>query len=365
MATPQQIIQLTEIIRNHIPEILNSLDIKYHDDGASVCLACPIHGSKRNNSVTMYKNTGLWRCWTNSCHEDYGQGLIDFVKAFYEVVDNKKMTTNQVIDKICKLLKINLKTLKQSEDFQYKFSSMILSNHLSKDVKSQTAKMNRNTIRERLYIPAKYYISRGFSSEILDKYDVGLCNSYGKEMFGRIVVPIYDNDYKYMIGCVGRSQYKECEKCGKYHGDKQGCPTNGIEEMWASKWKNSLNFKSDSTFYNYWFAKEEIKKTGTAILVEGQGDIWKLVEAGINCGLGVFGAKISEGQLIILEKSPIRNIILGCDNDEAGRIFREKARAKLSRLFNIVDIIPEEKDFGEMSVDKVKQAFMPILEKLS
>ena len=44
-------------------------------------------------------------------------------------------------------------------------------------------------------------MSRGFTKNILIKYDVGECLQYGKEMSYRAVVPIYDinNEYAFLF----------------------------------------------------------------------------------------------------------------------------------------------------------------------
>ena len=54
-----------------------------------------------------------------------------------------------------------------------------------------------------------YTLIKDFNAFILNKYDVGLCNRPNKEMSGRVVVPIYNSNYKSMIGCSGRRIYNK------------------------------------------------------------------------------------------------------------------------------------------------------------
>ena len=41
-----------------------------------------------------------------------------------------------------------------------------------------------------------------------------------KEMYGRVVVPIYDDNYEYVVGVAGRSIF-EIHTCGMYHNPKK------------------------------------------------------------------------------------------------------------------------------------------------
>jgi 5S rRNA maturation endonuclease (ribonuclease M5) len=359
----QKINQAREIVNERIDEVLDFLGIEYTDHGNYYSFSCPIHGSTRKQSASVYKESGKWGCWTNSCHQDTGNTFFDFVSAYLKTQDVEK-NLEQIAAFCATILKADIDNFKEIKDYNLKLDSSKLVNSLIKQRKVLQGKVLRKTIRERLYIPADYYIKRGYSMEVLDKYDVGLCNSFGKEMFGRIVVPIYDDNYSFMVGCVGRSKNSVCEKCNRYHSVNTKCPTNQIEEVWSAKWKNSKGFHAEHCLYNYWFAKSYIKKLKTVILVEGQGDVWRLEESGIHCSLGVFGDKLSDGQKLILEQSGAQNIIIASDNDEAGEQFRKKLRDKCERMFNVYDIHMSKKDFGEMTIEETKELVLPLLERL-
>jgi len=357
----QKIIKIQELACERIDEILQYLNIEYIEHHKYYSFPCPIHGSDNKGSCSIYKTTGIWGCWTNSCQEEYGKTFFDFIKAVF-ISQGKQKTISEIATLCAYILKTDLSNIKEIKDYELKISSTKIVNELIKERKLLSSKLLRKTIREKLYIPAQYYIKRGYSEEILDKYDVGLCTTYGKEMFARIVVPIYDDSHKFMVGCVGRSQYKQCEKCKTYHSPNYNCPSNKLEEMWAVKWKNSKGFRVDNYLYNYWFAKEYIKQSKTAILVEGQGDVWRLEEAGIKNSLGVFGANITDGQKIILEKSGAYNLIIASDNDKAGNNFRNKIHERCSRTYNIIDVFTTKKDFGEMTIEETKQLMKGIKE---
>ena len=91
------------------------------------------------------------------------------------------------------------------------------------------------------------------------------------------------------------------------------------------------------------------------VLGRGQGDVWKLYEAGVDNAVGLFGKDISTSQRSLLLKTGITKLIVLTDNDQAGREAKIKIKRDLSRLFNLVFPQMHTKDLGNMFVDKIKK----------
>jgi DNA primase len=221
--------------------------------------------------------------------------------------------------------------------------------------------ISRKEVRDSLQIPDQYFLGRGFSAEILDKYDVGYCDTYGNEMFQRATAPIYDDDHKLLIGCVGRTTKPLCTMCEHHHDFSRKCPSNTIEKRWGRKWLNTSGFRSDTFLYNYWYAKEHITRTGWAILVEGQGDIWKLEMAGYHIGLGIFGDSLGDNQKLALDKLGAINLLILTDNDKAGMEARNKIGVKCSRYYNCYYMDLPKKDLGDMKPEEIQIFLEPML----
>jgi DNA primase len=154
-------------------------------------------------------------------------------------------------------------------------------------------KIPKELVTSSLQIPAEYFVSRGFTTEILKKYDVGLCTTPNREMYMRATAPIYDPTHDYVIGCTGRSIFDSCAICESYHNPIKACPPE--KDRWKHcKWRHNYGFKGEFHLYNYWFAKEFIRQTGIAIIVEGPADVWRLEEAGIHNAVATFGAHLTE-----------------------------------------------------------------------
>jgi 5S rRNA maturation endonuclease (ribonuclease M5) len=237
---------------------------------------------------------------------------------------------NDTIKFIVDFLKIkDLKTL-QSENNPHlnfvKTTTILRSN--TKSAKG----IPRSKVKEFLQIPSQYFINRGFSKDILVKYDVGDCTTPNKEMYGRAVVPIYDHDYQGMIGCSGRTRNDE----------------------YKPKWRHNKGFKAEDQLYNLWFAKEHIQRTNEIILVESPGNVWKLEETGIHNSVATFGAHLTDKQKMLLDISGAMKIIVVMDSDEAGEIARKQIDQKCSKTYNIEHIRLSKNDVADLTQEELK-----------
>lgn len=323
---------LNNLILNDIYNLLNKCNIEYNEDGQKITMRCPIHQGDKRTACTIYKDTGKWYCWTHNCHVEHQSNLFAFFKAIF------KFNTSQTISWFTKYF--------GNPQIEFDYNKDILSFVKEVEIiekRLEKTGISRDNVIRSLKIPSRYFLGRGFSSELLVKYDVGECYERGKSMFNRAVVPVYDIDRKLMTGCVGRRL---------------------TEDENYPKWKNSDGFKRGDNLYNIWFAKAEITKTNTVIICEGQGDVWRLEEAGIHNSVGIFGSAITDNQYFILEKLPIFNMIILTDSDEAGMKAKETIKHQCRRLYNV--IVPElpKHDIGDMSIDEVKRLICPLMERL-
>lgn len=336
-------------------EICNFLNINYNEYPNRIAMKCPVHDGDTEDRCTIFtkgqKAIGNWVCWSGNCHVKYGRDIVGFVRGVLSKRLDREVSRGDVIQKLSSLIR--------DEDSEALFSK----NDNFEDIfiekqDNSSISYNRQDIIKRLDIPSKYYIDRGFSKEILTKYDIGECYTKGKPMFLRAVVPVYDFNYN-VVGVTGRSIQPTCSKCKYCHFENLECPKTSYERYQHSKWINSKGFNKILYLYNLIKAKDFINQTNTAILVEGPGDVWKLEEAGIHNSLAMFGLALNDSQLNLLEKMSIYNLVCLTDCDESGLKAREIITNKCSRIFNIHNIDLPKKDVGEMSVQEIKSVIVP------
>jgi 5S rRNA maturation endonuclease (ribonuclease M5) len=353
----------SESLRNLEQELLPKLEYLFHILNIDVDLdyecykgICPIHEYADNPTAFNFNlETGRWACYTKKCHDVFKGTLIGFVRGIlsrnqgWKCQGNLRVSFEDTLKFLYDFLKTDLSKLPQRINFKKHIQSVSFSK----------GTLTRSQIRKKLEIPSPYFVARGFSKDILDKFDVGECQVYGKRMGGRAVVPVYNFDWR-LIGCTGRSIYEKCDDCGYYHISQ--CPEKYFS--YYSKWLHSKGFPRKDWLFNLQRAAKKIRETQTIIIVESPMNVIRLAEAGINNAVCLFGSSLTYGQKRLIDCSGAFNIVLILDNDEAGRIGVKKIVKRLHKTYKIKNIRPPVNDIGEMSVDSVKRLVYPVLENL-
>ena len=313
--------ELKHRLKDHIPDILSYLGISLVPYGTLLMGRCPIHMGD-NDTAFHIQTSGPYKgkihCYTGNCNKD-GTDLLSLVMRV------GKLTFPQAV-KVC--ADIVGGDLSSNSGFLPSFiSPERIDDGLPAQYSIGTA--SRMAVRSKLIIPSRYYIyQRGFDSSILDAYDVGDCWIQGSPLRGRVVFPVYDRNML-CVGAVGRK----------------------IDEKWnAKKWRNSKGFKSSQNFYGLW----NYSRTSRAIVVEGQGDVLKLRQAGYGDSLGMFKKSLSMNQFKILRDLGVTDLLVITDRDKAGDEGYEAIVRDGSSHFKISRFIPQSKDIGDMEVDKVR-----------
>jgi 5S rRNA maturation endonuclease (ribonuclease M5) len=365
---------LSDIVCDNLEDLLEHFHIEYKNAGRMISMCCPIHGGDNPSAINIYPEgdsyRGNWKCRTHGCEEHFKSSIIGF---FRGVLSHEKLQWSKegdymvsfedAVNFLSDFVKKDLKDIRISNSDRDKRMFTSLMNYVQEKNRTESSKITRQHVLSSLKIPAPYFLGRGYSEQILSKYDIGLCDNPNKPMYQRIVVPVYDIDYKYLIGSSGRSIFEKCLKCGAFHDTNKKCPPK--EESWKySKWKHSANFKSQNSLYNFWFAKKTILETGIAIIVESPGNVWRLEENGIHNSVAIFGASMTDRQKVLLDSSGAMTLIVLTDNDEAGRKAAEQIKQKCQNTYKVYVPTISKGDVGEMNSDEINDQIKPLLEKI-
>lgn len=330
--------ELEDKVVGNIDLILSALSIEYTHAKGRFFFPCPIHGSDNYSSLSMYES-GHWRCFTKNCHSQHEIGIFGFVAA---VRNTSKKEAIQFCSNVLGGIEVGTTVIKK------------------KNIDYRCKLVDRSLILPNVNSSIEFYLRRGYTREILQKYDIFLCKKRTSNLYGRVVFPIYDDDRKNAVGFVGRSLNPQCVVCNKYHSTSKPCPQLPYEKIAAEKWLNSKGFARNNTLFNLWFAKDFIRETGKAILVEGQGDVLKLEMADIRISLGIFGTILTKSQISLLAKSGAKEVYIATDNDEAGQIAATNIETQLANDFTTHRLITNTKDFGDMNVGEIMECIPSI-----
>lgn len=364
-----QLKYLSDILCDDIEGLLAHLGItSYKMMDKMISMSCPIHGGDNDSAFNLYHQgdsyRGNWKCRTHQCEEVFKSSILGFIRGClshekgWSKSGDDMVSFAEVLAFAIDVSKSDPSNVKLSRKSKEKNTFVnTIKNINTPDRSYSTTLIPRSAVIKALSVPSSYFLNRGFSEAILRKYDVGDCKDPNKEMYGRAVVPVYDDTGLYMVGCTGRSIFQKCSLCSSYHSNID-CPSDN--EIWKySKWKHNKNFKTQEHLYNYWFAKDFIKSSHTVILVESPGNVWRLEEAGIHNSVAIFGSSLQHKQKMLLDISGAMNIITIMDNDDAGTAAAHNIQEKCHRTYNIKHIKPSANDVAEMSVDAVKQEILP------
>ncbi len=339
--TKEKISSLCDETLLKIQSLLEYFGIDYVEYPNRIAFPCPVHGGDNREACCIFTdgltNKGNWACWTHNCHEEYINNLFGFVRGCLSQQRERSVSMNETADFLCHFLKKDLESLEIPQQHHAKTIDIF-----NRSISRNKSDVTRSSIQQKLDIPAKYYLQRNYTESVLECFDVGECLKENQPMSGRVVVPIYDEDYNY-VGCVGRA----------------------IKEHLQPKWLHSKGF-TKNILYGLNLAKNKIFETRTAIIVEGQGDVWRAVEAGLDMTVGIFGCSINEDQLILLEQSGALNLIILTDYDDAGKKASEQIIKKCGRRFNYIrpDMPDGIKDIGDLTVEQIKELIYPQIKEL-
>jgi 5S rRNA maturation endonuclease (ribonuclease M5) len=338
MSTTKQKLDLKKVkeeIFNDIDTLLNRLDVEYQLNNNNIFMPCPIHGGDNPSGLSISLDRKTWKCWTHNCHEDFGADIFGFVKGC-----RQDPTFSDTLRFICNTYNINNKHTSKEVN-----KPEIVKTELEEIVsifKPTVITFNeKNYVRDVLTLDNSiYFENRGFLPSTLSVFGVKDCVDKTSPMFNRAIIPVYFNEKE--IGYIARA----------------------TKDYIQPKYLFSSGLKKTDYLYNYDNAIKVSKNTHALFLVEGQGDVWKLYEAGIKNVVGLFGKDLSESQKGLLIRSGVSDIVILTDNDQAGREGRMKIQRELSRMFNLIYPPMLKKDVGDMKVEQIKEYILPHVEGL-
>jgi 5S rRNA maturation endonuclease (ribonuclease M5) len=330
--------KIKSLVYENLEKLLESFEIEYESFEDIVFCKCPIHeGSDNPKGVSFSKEKKQWKCWTRGCHEE-NWDIYGFVRAVLSVKSGVDKEFKDALIYICQLYSIGdeYKTDIISENIENEFSSLVgvfRKKHIDRE--SHTA--NRvPTIGS-----SPYFESRGFLKKTLSYFEVEDCRDKNVPMYGRAVIPIY-SDEKILAGYIGRS----------------------TKSYMLPKYIFSKHFKKTDYLYNYYRAIQHAHDKSCLFVVEGQGDVWRMHEAGVRNCVSIFGKELSEIQKNKIMTSGITKLVILTDNDQSGREAKVKIQRMFNRMFTLRFPAISKKDVGDMTIEHIQKTILTNLRGL-
>ena len=325
--------KVKSIIFKDIELALSNLDMSYEILGDNIYSTCPIHeGSDNCRAFSLSKDKRIWTCWTRGCQEDHGNDIFGLIQGVLSQSTGEPVGFKEALLWVCKVLNIDsydikVEKVEEPDDF------VKLVNIFRNNTSHQNNKLSEPTsVRYNVIHPSPYFQTRGFSESTLLHFEVGDCADKSSSMHNRSLIPIHSDDGSEIVAHIGRS----------------------TKHYMKPKFLFTKGFDKRMFLYNYHRAIDIATSTSCLFVTEGQGDVWRLYEAGVNNAVSIFGKTLTEQQVAKLTSSEVTTLVVLTDNDQAGREAKTDIQRRLGRMFNLVFPRMTSKDIGDMPVELIK-----------
>ena len=327
--------QIKKLLNENSELVFQELGMECETYSDNIYSTCPVHeGSDNPRAFSFSPDKGIWKCWTRDCQSDCGNDIFGLIKGALSAKEGKDLEFKDALRWACKLLNIKSTYTKtettsttDKPDDELELAQII--KILSKPPEHSPKII---TFESDFSVPSEYFLSRGFNKKTMKHFGVGDCYEEGI-MKERAIIPIHDDTGKNLVGIIGRS-------IKDYRTPKFLFAPKGFDKRYY--------------FYNYHRAVKKAEETSCIFIVEGQGDVWKLYEAGVHNVVSIFGKTITKQQQDKLAQLPITHLVILTDNDQAGRESKVQIKRELGRMYKLTFPHLSQKDIGDMSVKNIK-----------
>jgi hypothetical protein len=355
---------LTGLLLEQLDGLFDDLGIKLAYQHNSWTGPCPIHGGDNPQGLCIYTGgriPGYWQCRTHHCQEHFPKTILGFIRGVLSAEKgwnrpmDERVTFRETTEYACRFLGVEWRDLQvdtrasQKRDFARQVNEWT-----AKGSPATVSEMSQQWLQTFLEVPSPYFVSRGYSAAVLERFGVGDCWREGSPFCGRAVVPVYLRSDT-AIGLTGRSVFPVCRTCSRWHDPKHACEE--ADRSATSKWRNSKTLRVADCLYNWPTIAESRLVGGQLLLVEGPGCVWRAAEAGYDRVCATFGAHLSERQQILLETSGVREILVAYDRDEAGEAGFQQIQSALRRVCRVRRLLPPSHDIGGSSLQDLSELF--------
>lgn len=306
MITEEQIEEIKK--KSDIVEVISSY-IPLTKKGRNYFGLCPFHDD-HSPSMSVSPEKGIYTCFVCGAKGNVISFVMDFEKVNY-------VEALKILGEKCGI-SLNVSTYKKQDNYEefyniYEFTNKFYQNNLN------TA--NGHEARE-------YLKNRGINDEIIKEFNVGLALGFDKSVTKLLIQKGYKekdlvdigisnkNDYGYQDLFLNRVMFPLWNIEGKIVG-YSGRIYNTSDTAKYINTKETVIFKKGLNLYNYHRAKNEVRMSGSVIIMEGFMDVIRAYSVGIKNVVATMGTALTVEQANLIKKLS-NNVILCFDGDKAG-----------------------------------------------
>ena len=304
-----------------------------HRQGQNFFIECPFHNNDNTPSLCINPVLNKWHCF--GCGA--GSSIYDWI------MQRQSVSFPEALETVCRLAGEDIANYTESESISF-----------LKQLKRQKAKEDSEVnVRKTLDFAEDYlnkysdelpeeWLAEDMTAEALRTYQIRIDHNAN-----RIVYPVFDADGCF-IGIKGRTRIK------------------AYKELGLSKYMNYNKIGTIDFFQGWQQALPYIKKKKQVIIFEGIKSCIKAWGWDMRNTVASETAALSEGQLQLLIKTGIPEVIIAWDSDQKYKDIVRDNKIQMLKRFTTVSIISDSKgwlDNKEAPVDRGEWLFRELLDR--
>lgn len=324
-----------------LEEMANKIDIvdyigqteELHRKGQNYFINCPFHNGDDTPSLCIYPQTNKWYCF--GCNA--GSSVYDWI------MRRDNVSFGEAVEAVSRMVGEDIEQYEESESVSFlkKLKKLKKPNDIDANIRKTLdfAEDYLNKYSEEL---PEEWLTEDMTEEALKTYYIRIDHNAN-----RIVYPVFDADNNF-IGVKGRTRIK------------------AYKELGLSKYMNYYKIGTIDYFQGYQQAAEEIKNKRSVIIFEGIKSCIKAWGWGIKNTVASETSKLSDGQLQLLIKTGIPEVIIAWDKDQKYSNIIKDPKIQMLKKFTKVTIVRDTKDYlGEKDspTDKGEKIFRELLKE--
>lgn len=330
-----------QISREQLEEMANKIDIveyigrteTLHRKGQNYFCCCPFHKGDDTPSLCIYPETNKWYC--------FGCGASSSIYDWIMKYNN--LSFKEAVEIVADMTNSDLKEYIESESIKLLKELQKNKNNKNDDdvVDRKILDFNKDYIKKYSDELPQEWLDEDMTAEALKTYNIRIDHNAN-----RIVYPVMDRDGNF-IGVKGRTRLEN------------------YKELGLSKYINYQKVGELNYFQGWQQALPSIISTKSVIIFEGIKSCIKAYGWGITNTVASETSALSDGQLRLLIKTGISEIIIGWDSDQDIKSIIHNPKILILKRFTKVSIITNlNRLLGEKMapVDRGKDVFNKLLE---
>jgi len=349
----RQRVDLVDVLSSH-------LDLKRA--GAAYKALCPFHDEK-TPSFVVQKGDSHYHCFGCGAHGD----AIGFLMNY------QRMSFHEAVESLAERFHVHLETVESGEENRGPSKTLL-----------REALQGASELFHYLLLHTKeghqalhYLYKRGLDLDFIKQFQVGLSPKDRDLMRSLLHGKSVSDDVMVEAGLLRRNEQNQVRP---FFSDRIMFPIHAPggyvigfsgrkyrEETFGGKYVNTSEtvlFKKSRVLYGLNYCRRRIAKERKAIIVEGQIDALRLIQAGFNITVAGQGTAFGEGHVKELTNLGVQQVYLAMDSDTAG----QEAACKIGNLFQkegvevMIVEVPDGGDPDSFLSEKGPKAFLELLE---